>query len=250
MNFAAFLPSLAAALLSVPDPAGDVNGDGSYVLPRALVGGAERALDLRELRAENVNGRLRVTVGMGGAGNPWNAPNGLSAALVDVFVKTGLGGSRELGATGFSTAGGTGWQRHYQISGFGVRAWSAAPDGTVTPGPEDARLTVQGTDLVLDTDVPAGRYSYWVTSSVYSPLTPDGALAPDVTGGPESLVVARAGLPAPVDVLMSGDQARAYVSSVLPENGELRDRRPLVLLGLAALGLVLAVLGTFRAWRR
>lgn len=250
MILAALLPSFAAVLLSVPDPAGDTRGDGSYVLPSALVGGVERALDLRELRAERAANRLRVVVGLGGQGNPWNAPGGLSAAVVDVFVKTGLGGARELGETGFSAPAGTGWQRHYQLGGFGVRAWSADASGNVTALPEPGTLTVRGSELVLDTNLAAGRYSYWVTSSVYSPLTASGVLSPRVSGGPETLVSGRAGQPAPVDVLTSGDQARAYVSRVLPENGELRDRRPLLLLVLAAVGLLIAVIATFRAWRR
>ncbi|ULH15681.1 hypothetical protein MF271_03300 [Deinococcus sp. KNUC1210] len=44
------------------------------------------------------------------------------------------------------------------------------------------RLT--GSTLVIDTPIPAGQYSYWVTLSAYSPFTSDGLLRPSVSGGP------------------------------------------------------------------
>lgn len=244
------MTSVPAALLIVADPAGDVRGDGSYRLPSALLSGIERSVDLRELRAENVGGKLRLSVGLGGMDNPWNAPRGFSAVLLDVFVKTDLGGHTELGDSGFRTPAGVGWQRHYQVSGFDTHAWAAGKNGGVQAVTEVPRVSVEGSTVVLDTDLAAGHYSYWVLSRIYSPLTPSGFLAPRVGGDDASLGVERAGLPSPVDVLSPGDQARAYAAQLLPPVGELRDRRPLALLFLAGAGLLTAVFATFRVWRK
>lgn len=240
---------VASTLLTITDPTGDTRGDGSYTLPPALVGGSDNSLDIRELRAENVNGRVRIVVGLGGVANPWNAPSGWSSTLIDVFVKTSVGGDQTLADTGFVTPPGDGWQRHYQVSGFRTRAWRF-----VNGQAQEVSLATQavrsGTEVVIDTDLPARPYSYWVTSRVYSPLTPSGFVAPRVAGGASDLLVPRAGLPSPVDVLLVGDQARAYVTRILSPSGELRDRRSMLLLLLAALGVLLAVIATFRAWRR
>jgi len=249
---AAALPPAQSVLLSVADPAGDVRGDGSYALPVTMRGLMERSLDLREFRVENHAGRLRLVVGMGGLDNPWESPRGFSAVMLDVYVKTDYGGKREIGEKeqDFVTPPGSGWQRHYRVTGFGTRAWTADRDGNAR---EDARLptvTAAGSAVVLDTNLPAGKYSYWVTARVYSPLTPEGFVPPEVGADEAGLGVARADAPSAVDVLYAGDQARAYQSHVLPATGELHDRRPLALLFLAAAGLVTAILATFRAWRR
>lgn len=243
---------ILAVLLTVADPQGDTRGDGSYVLPVALSGPLARSLDLRDFRAEGVGGKLRLTVGMGGLDNPWNAPLGFSAAMVDVFVKTDYGGARALGdsANDLQTPPGEGWQHRYTVTGFGTRAYLADKDGKVRADAGVPRVRTEGSSIVLDTDLPTGRYSYWVTSRVYSPLTQGGALSPREGGGGEALSAPRAGMPQAVDVLYGGDQARAYASRVLYATGELRDRRPLALLALAGAGLLLAAFATLRAWRR
>lgn len=239
-----------AVLLVVSDPAGDVRGDGSYTLPSALLSGIERGVDLRELRAENVGGKLRLVIGMGGADNPWQAPRGFSAVMLDVFVKSGLGGARELGDTGFSTAPGSGWQHHYQVTGFSTRAWTASGEGEVRKADEVPKVRLEGSSIVLDTNLAAGRYSYWVTSRVYSPLSQQGFLSPRVSADETNLGAVRAGMPSAVDVLLAQDQTRAYAERVLPASGELHDRRPLTLLALAGAGLLVALASTVRAWRK
>ncbi len=240
----------APPLLTLSDPVGDVRGDGSYTLPSALVGGIERSLDVRELRADNVGGKLVLTVGLGGTDNPWNAPRGFSAILLDVFVKTDYGGQLALGDTGFSAPPGSGWQRHYQVSGFATRAWAADKDGTVRPLGKVPDVRLEGSALILATDLAAGSDSYWVTSRIYSPLTPKGFLEPQVDAGEAGLGAPRPGMPSPVDVLASGDQARLYAERVVPPSGQRRDRRPLILLGVAVGALLLTLVATVRAWRR
>ena len=238
----------AAPLLTLSDPAGDVHGDGSYVLPSFLAG-AERSLDVRELRVNNLNGQLVLTVGLGGSDNPWHAPRGFSALLLDVFVNTGAGGQRALGDTGFQAPANGGWQRHYQVSGFATRAWAADKNGAVRPLKSVPGVRIEGSSLILTTDLPAAD-GYWVTSRVYSPLTPGGFLEPQVGAADTDLGAPRPNMPSPVDVLLSGDQARAYAERVLPPSGQRRDRRPLILLALALGALLLTLLATVRTWRR
>lgn len=250
MSSSAQPPAAAAPLLTVPDPQGDARGDGSYVLPGALVKGMERSLDLREFRAEDRGGRLRLVLAFGGVDNPWSAPRGFSVPLIDVFVKTDLGGAQTLGDTRLNAPPGDGWQRHYQVSGFRTLAWVADKDGQVRESPARPDVGVSGSEVVLDTDLPAKRYGYWVTVRLYSPLSGTGFLSPVVGGGDAALVAGRPGLPSPVDVLLAGPQERVYLDRVLPPSGELRDRRPAILLALGGAALLVALLATFRAWRR
>ena len=248
------LALLAAALLTVPDAAGDANGDGSYVLPTQPPVMAA-ALDLRELRAEDIGGKLRLTVGLGAIQNPWNAPLGYSAGVLDLFVKSRLGGDTDLGSLGFVTPPNDGWQYHLRVTGFGSTL-DFVPDGRSRPERRNVPLDIvlAGSALQIQTPIPAGQYSYWATLSVYSPFTPDGLLRPGVSGGPASLVTPRSGsgrgaAPIPVDVISGDDQARAYAQGVLSPVGQTRDRRTVVLLGLGLLGLLLTSLATAVIWR-
>ena len=248
------LALLAAALLTVPDPAGDARGDGTYTLPTQPPISAA-ALDLRELRADSVNGKLRLMVGLGAVQNPWNAPLGYSAGVLDIFVKSRLGGASDLGSLGFVTPPNDGWQYHLHFTGFG-QTLDFVPDGSSRPVRKDVPLPIRlnGSTLEIDTPIPAGQYSYWVTLGVYSPFTPDGLLRPSVSGGPASLVTPRSGTgrgaaPLPVDVISGGDQTRAYTLGVLQPVGQTRDRRTILLLGLGAFGLLLTLIATIAVWR-
>ena len=244
------LSLLAAALLTVPDPAGDMRGDGSYVLPTRPALTAE-ALDLRELRAEDVGGKLRLTVGLGAVQNPWEAPLGYSAGVLDVFVKSRLGGASRLGDSGFVTPVGSGWQYHLRLSGFGSSI-EFVPDGQTRPQirPTPLAVRLNGSSVVVDTPIPAGQYSYWVTMAAYSPFTPDGVLRPGTGAGAASLQAARAGSPFPVDVIGGGEQGLAYSSGILAPVGRTRDRRASLLLALAALGLAVGLFASVRVWRK
>ncbi|WP_225429902.1 glucodextranase DOMON-like domain-containing protein [Deinococcus detaillensis] len=256
------LPAAAVApppalLLSVPDPAGDASGDGSYQLPTRPAISAS-ALDLRLFKAENVSGKLRLSVSFGAIGNPWNAPAGYSGAVLDIFVKTAPGGISDLTGLGLRVAGSSGWQEHYRLDGFQVQHFSAPPQADQAAGqplrpvlaPDAPRVTLQGTELILDTDLNAGEYSYWVTSSVYSPFSPDGLLRPGGDTSASGLRSAREGTPVPVDVLLSGDQKQVYATGVLPAVGQIRDTRSVILLGLAIAGLLAAAVLSVLAWRR
>ena len=249
---AATSPVAAASgsvLLSVPDPAGDAYGDGSYQLPVRPAVSSDQ-LDLRLFTASNLNGKLRLSVSLGSLGNPWNAPGGFSGALLDIFIKTGPGGQRDLTGLGLAAPDASGWQEHYRVTGFGVQHFSADQAGKLTLMNDQPRVGLQGTTLVLDTAMPAGEYSYWVTSSAYTPLSQDGLLRPGGDTGSLGLRSARAASPVPIDVLLSGDQRAVYASRILPPVGQVRDVRALTLLGLSVAGLLVAIVAGIIAWRR
>lgn len=260
---AAAAPSLVAAhaaniLLSVPDPAGDATGDGSYILPdRPTISGSQ--LDLRLFKAENVGGKLRLSVSMGAVSNPWNAPSGFSGTVIDIFIKTAPGGFHQLSDLHLNVPGSSGWQEHYRFDGFSVQHFRAqlsseqstdVPTADVQQTSEVPQLSLQGTDFVIDTQLRAGNYSYWVTSSVYSPFSPSGVIQPGGDTSPSSLRSAHQGSPVPLDVLLSGDQTPVYASGVLSSVGQTRDLRALILLALSVVGLMLTSTLSIVAWRR
>ncbi|MBB5233261.1 glucodextranase DOMON-like domain-containing protein [Deinococcus budaensis] len=242
------LTLLTAALLSLADPAGDARGDGGYLLPTRPALSAD-ALDLRSFEAAPQGAGMRFTVGLGRVENPWQSPLGFSAGVTDIFVGGGLGGERRLDDLRLTTARG-GWQYHLRVTGFGSTL-SRAPQGEQ----EAARLAapsvrVEGTRLVIDAAVPPGRYAYWVTSSVYSPLTPDGVLRPVTTPGQAVLQAGRAGAPVPVDVLLPSGDPAPFTQGTLAPVGQTRDTRTLLLAGLGGLGLLLVAFATLAQRRR
>ncbi|WP_245576216.1 glucodextranase DOMON-like domain-containing protein [Deinococcus murrayi] len=240
---------LTGTLLSVTDPAGDARGDGGYVLPRRPPV-PEAALDLRSFQAEARGSGMRLTVELGAVENPWQAPSGFSANVTDIFVGGGVGGERELADLRLSTAGGQGWTYHLRVTGFGSTlvqvAEAGAPPVTLTA----PSVRVEGTRLVIDAAIAPGPYAYWVTSSVYSPLTPAGVLRPVTTPGPAVLQAGRAGAPAPVDVLAAAGDVTPFTRGTLAPVGRARDRRALTLTALGGLGLLAVVLATLRSRRR
>ncbi|OLV18358.1 glucodextranase DOMON-like domain-containing protein [Deinococcus marmoris] len=244
---------LTASLLTVPDPAGDARGDGGYILPRQPAV-TEDALDLRSFSAApqtvatQATG-MRFTVSFGQIGNPWNAPSGFSAGVTDIFIKTGPGGQTALADTGLRARSG-GWHYHLRVTGYG-----STLERTDDAGEQTERLTaptvqIEGTGLVIDAAVPAGSYAYWVTSSVYSPLSAGGVLKPTGSTGPGSLQTGRADAPTPVDVLAPAGDTRAFTDGTLAPVGDTRDRASLILAVLGGLALLATVAATVAIWRR
>ncbi|WP_231557259.1 glucodextranase DOMON-like domain-containing protein [Deinococcus sp. YIM 77859] len=239
---------LAAAVLSLADPAGDARGDGGYVLPSRPAVSAQ-ALDLRGLRAEPRGAGMRLTVTLGRIENPWNAPAGFSAGVLDLFAGSALGGRRTLDELRLDTRGG-GWTYHLRVTGFGSTLERAAEEGGGVVRLPTPAVRVVGNSVVIDAAIPPAQYAYWVTSSVYSPFTADGVLRPVTTPGPTHLQAGRADAPVPVDVLLpSGDQT-PFTQGTLPPVGQTRDTRTLLLVALGGLGLLLVVVATVILWRR
>lgn len=247
------LTVLTAALLVFSDPAGDARGDGGYVLPtRPAV--SEEALDLRAFRVEPGQDSTRpdstrFTVELGRIDNPWGVAAGFSAGVTDIFVGSRVGGQRALNGLNLQATGG-GWTYHLRVSASG---------GTLEHHPEGAAQPVRlaaptvrraGNALVIDAAIPPGRWAYWVTSSVYTPLSPDGVLRPVTVPGPARLQVARPDAPVPVDVLLPSGDPSPFTRGTLPPVGDRWDPRLLILAGLGGLGLLLVTWATVLVWRR
>ncbi|GHG03150.1 hypothetical protein GCM10017783_14350 [Deinococcus piscis] len=254
-------------LLRVTDPTGDAHGDGSAELPTqpALL---PEALDLRSFEVWPRGRVLTFRTEFGTLQNPWNAPGGFSAQTLDIFIGTRSGGESTLADLNLRTEGG-GWQYHLRVTGQGAHwAHASEPAGPETPGtgaagpgvqPESAApalppppqvRTEGGNTLVIDTELPRGRYAYWVTSSVYSPMSAGGVLQPGGSG-PFSVRVpaGRAPVPVPLDVLAEEASPQPFNLGQLAPVGRLNDFRPWLLWGLGLLGLTLAAGASISLWR-
>ena len=254
LTLAALLPLMLgsaapASLLSVTDPAGDAQGDGSYQLPARPTMNASQ-FDLRALQVQDIGGKLQLAVTLGSVGNPWNAPAGFSGVVLDVFIKTGPGGASALTGLGLRVPSDSGWQEHYRVNGFVRQHFRVDGAGKAVLQKDAPSVKLDGTELILTTNLEAGSYRYWVTSSLYTPLGKDGFWRPGGDSGTNDLRSARAGSPAPLDVLLAGDQRPIYTSGVLPGVGQVIDVRALTLLGIAAAGLLIAIIAGVIAWRR
>lgn len=244
------LTLLTAAALTFPDPAGDARGDGGYILP-ARPELNERMLDLRAFTAQPVGQGMRFTVALEQIGNPWQAPSGYSAGVTDIYVKTAAGGQRALSGTGLSARSGGGWQYHLRVTGFG-----ATLEEVVDSSANQVRrlsaptVRLEGSSLIVDAAVPAGKYAYWVTNSIYTPLSADGVLRPSTAQSPLALRVGREGAPTPVDVLAAPGDLLAFTAGTLAPVGQTRGTHTLTLAGLGLLGLALTVGATLFARRQ
>nr|WP_256487893.1 glucodextranase DOMON-like domain-containing protein [Deinococcus sp. HSC-46F16] len=238
---------LTGTLLSVPDPAGDARGDGGYVLPRRPAV-PEAVFDLRSFQAEPVGNGMRFTVGLERIENPWQAPSGFSANVTDIFVGGSVGGERELADLRMTT-GSQGWTYHLRVTGFGSGLTRVAEAGDEPTPLEDPTVRLEGNRLIVDAAIPPGQYAYWVTSSVYSPLTPAGVLRPVTAPGPAVLQAGRAGAPVPVDVLAPAGDVAPFTRGTLAPVGRARDTRALTLAALGGLGLLAVIVATVRSRR-
>ena len=207
------------------------------------------ALDLREFRAEDAGGKMRFTVSFGGVSNPWQLRSGYSDGVTDIFVKSGLGGSNDLTGLGLRAAGPGGWTYHLRVSGAGARLERFVEGGGAPVTLPPPRVRLAGTSLIIESGLPAGQYGYWVTSSAYTPLSPDGLLRPTTQPGAGNLQAPQAGAPVPLDVLAAPSDHAAYQTRELAAVGQTRDLRPWYLTGLGGAGLLLTLLAGWQLRR-
>ncbi|GGR80812.1 glucodextranase DOMON-like domain-containing protein [Deinococcus sedimenti] len=239
--------ALLASQTQLTDPAADARGDGGYILPTRPAFTTDM-LDLRALDARPTPQGMQFTVTYGQMGNPWNSPAGFSAGVTDIFVKGALGGQAKLGDLGLRTSSG-GWQYHLRVSPGGSTLTEVDAQGQERPLATPT-VQVSGTSLTVQTALPDGRYGYWVTNSVYSPLTPDGVLRPGTAQNPTALQAGRADAPVPVDVLAAPGDTRAYTRGTLAPVGETRDLVGIGLLTLGGAGLLVTIIATVFVWKR
>lgn len=245
---------LAITSLTFLDPAGDAHGDGSYILPAQPAYNAN-ALDLRSVSVQKTVRGTLFTISLSALQNPWELSSGYSAGVTDIFVKTGLGGIRDLADLGLRTSGAGGWQYHVRVTGARAtlkRAMmgSLSEESNEVPLEElsEPFMTIKGTNLIIDTAIPYGKHAYWVTQSVYSPLSKDGVVHPSTSKSPTALRVTRTQAPTPVDILAPVNDYTAFKNGEVAPMGQTVDNRPLFLVGLGALGILLMFVATWRVW--
>ncbi len=242
----------ASILFSVSDPANDALGDGAYVLPVAKRDVAQ--VDIRTFSALDNAGRLEFNIKMGRIQNPDQAPNGFSNPIIDVFIGTGRGGNTDLGASGFSTRPNSGWYYWIRATPWAVtlkRADSA--DFVQLPANRTAKALVEGSSIVIKTDIPAGEYTYYAISSLYDSLTQKGVALPQPEASPLKLYSPLENAPSALDILFENRQIILWSTREVPPLNEPKlGTNPLIYTGAAGLVLVLitTIWGLFGLARR
>ncbi|MFN8508980.1 MAG: glucodextranase DOMON-like domain-containing protein [Deinococcaceae bacterium] len=231
-------------LFSVLDPSGDAYGDGRYILPSDLSDAEKKSLDIRSFAVFDRQGVLEFKIGFARLSNALNSPRRFSTPYLDLFIQTGMGGQVHLADTGFETASGTGWQWHIAVTPYKTVVQRDQRDLTAVES--NVQVSVEGSSLVLDTQIPSGSYGYWLTSRVFDPLSQKGYLEPTTETGMRRLFSPVVSSPSPVDVLSLQPAAGLYTKRTLPPVGKMSDPRPQKLLWAGAISLVLTLLASLK----
>jgi C-terminal binding-module, SLH-like, of glucodextranase len=228
-----------AILFSASDPQGDSLGDGSYFLPSARRDASQ--LDIRTFTALDNEGKLEVQIAMGRVQNQDRAPNGFSNAIIDVFIGLGRGGNNDLQGSGFSTSPNKGWYYQIRATPFTttVKRDSRA-NSTDLPKSRTAKTSVDGANIIIKTDIPAGAYTYFVLSSLYDSLSPTGVAQPQNERSPLRLYSPIANAPSALDILYENQQLGLYATKEVPVLNEPKfETNPLLYTGIIGVALVL-----------
>ena len=239
-----FLVTLAASaiLFSVSDPANDALGDGAYTLPVAKRDVSQ--LDIRTFTALNTNGRLELKLNIGRVQNPDKAPNGFSNPVIDVFIGTGRGGNTNLGGSGFSTSGNSGWYYWIRATPWAVTIKrDKSADLVQLPTNRTAKVLVDSSSIVIKTDIPSAEFTYYAMTSLYDSLTPTGVANPQFEASPLKLVSPLENAPRALDILFENRQILLWATREVPPLNEPKiGINPLLYTGVA--GLVLVIITT------
>jgi hypothetical protein len=228
-----------AILFSVSDPANDALGDGGYTLP--AVRNDVSQLDIRTFSALDVNGKLELRLQMGRIENPDLAPNGFSRPVVDVFIGTGRGGNSTLAASGFTTRPNSGWYYHIRATPYTVTLRrEPSADFVQLPNNRTAQAKVEGSSIVIETDIPANEYTYYATSSLYDSLTYTGIAQPQSEPSPLKLISPLENAPSVLDIVYENRQIVLWSSREVPPLNEPQlGTNPLIYTGLAGFVILL-----------
>jgi hypothetical protein len=228
-----------AILFSVSDPANDALGDGAYVLPAAKTDVSQ--LDIRTFSALDNNSKLELRLQMGRIQNADNAPNGFSRPVIDVFIGTGRGGNSNLGSSGLSTRANSGWYYWIRATPYAVTLRrDASADFVQLPNNRTAQAKVESSSIILQTDIPAGEYTYYATSSLYDTLTPTGIAKPQSEPSPLKLISLLEDAPSVLDVVFENRQILLWSSREVPPLNEPQlATNPLIFTGLAGFVILL-----------
>jgi hypothetical protein len=228
-----------AILFSVSDPALDALGDGAYALPVAKNDVSQ--LDIRTLTALDVGGRLELRLQMGRIQNPDAAPNGFSRPVIDVFIGTGRGGNSSLGSSGFSTRPNSGWYYWIRATPYAVTLRrDPSSDFVQLPKNRTAQAKVEGSSIVIQTDIPATDYTYYALSSLYDSLTTSGIAQPQPEASPLKLISPLENAPSALDIVYENRQIILWSSREVPPLNEPKlGTNPLIYTGLAGFVILL-----------
>lgn len=243
------LELLGTLLFHFTDPVGDARGNGGYIFP-THPNISMAAVDLRKFEVREVDQKLRFVVVLGAIENPWDLPSGYSSGVTDIFVKTRQGKRRQLANLNLQVKGSGGWEYHVRVTGAGATLHHMSNQGRNKRQWKKPTVQIKGSSLIIDTNIPSGEYAYWVTNSLYSPLSPNGFMPHGTRISTTSLQIADRSWPLPVDVLAGADDNSAYQSNTLAPVGEANDWRAWTLFAGGLLGLLIALVATFRLWRR
>ncbi len=229
----------SAILFSVSDPANDALGDGAYTLPVAKRDVSQ--VDIRTFTALDTNGRLELKLNMGRVQNPDKAPNGFSNPVIDVFIGTGRGGNSDLGGSGFSTRGNSGWYYWIRASPWAVTIKrDKSADLVQLPANRTAKVLVEGSSIVIKTDIPVAEFTYYAITSLYDSLTPNGIANPQFEASPLKLVSPLENAPSALDILFENRQILLWATREVPPLNEPKlGMNPLLYTGIAGLALVI-----------
>jgi hypothetical protein len=228
-----------AILFSVSDPSNDALGDGAYTLPAAKTDVSQ--LDIRTFSALDVAGKLELRLQMGRIQNPDKAPNGFSRPVLDVFVGTGRGGNTNLGGSGFATRANSGWYYWIRATPYSVTLRrDPSADFVQLPKNRTAQAKVEGSSVVIQTDIPAAEYTYYAISSVYDSLTPTGIALPQSEPSPLKLISPLENAPSGLDIVFENRQILLWSSREVPPLNEPKlETNPLIYTGLVGFVILL-----------
>jgi hypothetical protein len=229
----------SAILFSVSDPANDALGDGAYSLPVAKRDVAQ--VDIRTFTALDADGRLELKFSMGRVQNPDQAPNGFSSPVIDVFIGTGRGGNTDLGGSGFSTRPNSGWYYWIRATPWAVTLKrDSSADLMQLPNNRTAKVLVEGSSIIIKTDIPSAEFTYYALSSLYDSLTRTGIAQPQFEASPLKLISPLENAPSALDVLFENRQILLWATREVPPLNEPKlGTNPLLYTGIAGLVLVL-----------
>lgn len=228
-----------AILFSVSDPANDALGDGSYILPTLSADVSQ--LDIRTFSALDNNGKLEFRLQMGRIQNFDKAPNGFSRPVIDIFIGTGRGGSTNLGNSGFTTRPNSGWYYQIRATPYAVTLRrDPSTDYVQLPKNRTAQAKVEGSSIVIQTDIPAKDYTYYAISSLYDSLTSSGIAQPQPEASPLKLVSPLENAPSALDILYDNRQIVLWSTREVPPLNEPKlGLNPLLFTGLAGFVILL-----------
>jgi hypothetical protein len=164
--------------------------------------------------------------------------------VLDVFIGTGRGGNSDLGNSGFSTRGNSGWYYWIRATPWAVTVKrDKSADLVQLPAKRTAKALVESSSIIIKTDIPVTDFTYYAMTSLYDSLTPNGIARPQFEASPLKLISPLENAPSALDILFENRQILLWATREVPPLNEPKlGVNPLLFTGLA--GLVLVIMTT------